>query len=432
MPVQFLHLADVHLGYQQYGSAERFNDFGRAFARAVDYALNVPVDFVIITGDLFHKAHIDPRTLLQAVHNLDRLRRADVPVVAVYGNHDQPRYQQGISWLEYLTERGHLVLLSPSFSSDQLELEPWDGFAGAFVDLGATRIVGIPYLGASQHAVIAELPKALSKLEKAPFTILMSHAGVEGEMPGLAGGLRHAELSPLRPFVDYIALGHLHKPFEREDWIYNPGALEVCGMDERRWRGGFYHVTIDDVAGEKARHSAKHIAGDRRPFHRLTFRVDEYTAPLALYDALRAAVQDAGLLTRSKQAPVVELSLEGVLAFDRSELDVDHIRVIVVDVLSPLVARVRNHTRATEFDISPEEGLNRAELERTVLHELTLRDARYRDHADAWAQTMVEIKSLALAGSTPEAIVDAVRHRMDEMAELVGNGQEDRGADHKA
>jgi exonuclease SbcD len=414
MPVQFLHLADVHLGYQQYGSAERFNDFGRAFARAVDYALKVPVDFVIITGDLFHKANIDPRTLLQAVHNLDRLRGAGVPVVAVYGNHDQARYRQGISWLEYLTERGHLILLSPTFSADRLELEPWDGYSGAFVDLGIARVMGIPYLGASLHAVIAELPKALSELEKAPFTILMSHAGVEGEMPGLAGGLRQEELSPLRPFVDY-----------------NPGALEVCGMDERRWRGGFYHVTIDG-AGKNARHSAEHIAGGRRPFHRLTFQVDEYDAPLPLYDAVRTHLQDAGLLTRGKLAPVIELSLEGVLAFDRAELDVDHVRAIVVEVLSPLLARVRNHTRSTEFDISPDEGLDRTVLERTVLHELTLRDARYREHADAWARTMAEIKTMALTGSTPEAIAATVRQRMGEIIDSEENVQEDGGADHSA
>jgi DNA repair exonuclease SbcCD nuclease subunit len=27
--MKFLHAADVHLGYQQYGSKERFNDFRR-------------------------------------------------------------------------------------------------------------------------------------------------------------------------------------------------------------------------------------------------------------------------------------------------------------------------------------------------------------------------------------------------------------------
>ena len=432
MSVQFLHLADVHLGYQQYGSSERFNDFGRAFERAVDYALQVPVDFVIITGDLFHRANVDPRTLLQAVHNLDRLRQAAVPVVAVYGNHDQARYRQGISWLEYMAERGHLSLLSPTFAADRLELEPWDGYAGAFVDLGSVRVVGIPYLGASLHAVIAELPQALAELKKIPFTILMAHAGVEGEMPGLAGGLRHDELAPLRPYVNYIALGHLHKPFQREDWIYNPGALEVCGMDERRWRGGFYHVTIDDDTGAETRHSAEHVPGERRPFHRLVFKVDEYTAPLALYDAVRAHVRDAGLLTRAKLAPVVELSLEGVLAFERSELDIDHLRAIVVETISPLLARVRNNTRPTEFEISPEEGLDRTQLERTVLRELTLRDARYRDHAEVWAQTMVELKTMALTGSAPEAIVATLRQRLGELGGPPAGGQEDGGADHKA
>lgn len=44
MQVGFLHLADVHLGYQQYGSTKRFNDSGRAFLAAVDYAVEQEVD----------------------------------------------------------------------------------------------------------------------------------------------------------------------------------------------------------------------------------------------------------------------------------------------------------------------------------------------------------------------------------------------------
>jgi DNA repair exonuclease SbcCD nuclease subunit len=36
--MKFLHAADVHLGYQQYGSKERFNDFSKAFLHIVSPA----------------------------------------------------------------------------------------------------------------------------------------------------------------------------------------------------------------------------------------------------------------------------------------------------------------------------------------------------------------------------------------------------------
>ncbi|MFC2055745.1 exonuclease SbcCD subunit D, partial [Chloroflexota bacterium] len=115
MSITFLHFSDVHLGYQQYGDRERFNDFGRAFLKAVDFAVAKQVDFVLVSGDLFHKSAIDPPTLLQAANGIDRLRNAGISVVAVAGNHDRAKYRDRYSWLDYLAERGYITLLSPSF-----------------------------------------------------------------------------------------------------------------------------------------------------------------------------------------------------------------------------------------------------------------------------------------------------------------------------
>ena len=42
--MQFMHVADVCLGYQQYGSKERFDDFSRVFLRIVDQAAEQQVD----------------------------------------------------------------------------------------------------------------------------------------------------------------------------------------------------------------------------------------------------------------------------------------------------------------------------------------------------------------------------------------------------
>ena len=50
--MRFMHIADIHLGYQQYGLTERFNDFGRMFLHLVDVALAEKVNFVLLAGDL--------------------------------------------------------------------------------------------------------------------------------------------------------------------------------------------------------------------------------------------------------------------------------------------------------------------------------------------------------------------------------------------
>ena len=106
---RFLHCADIHLGYTQYGKTERFNDFGRALFAVIDKATGrtVPfdphiegkVDFVILAGDLFHKRAIDALTLNQAVRALQRLRDAGIPCIAVEGNHERAYYDQTIGWM---------------------------------------------------------------------------------------------------------------------------------------------------------------------------------------------------------------------------------------------------------------------------------------------------------------------------------------------
>ena len=110
--------------------------------------------------------------------------------------------------------------------------------------------------------------------------------------------------------------------------------------------------------------------------------------------------------------PVVEVSLEGVLAFDRSVLDLDYIDKMINDILSPLLARPKNNTRPTEFAISAEEQLPRAELERQVVCDLIRRDSRYRQQAEFWADLLVELKSMSLGKSSPETIVATLRDRM--------------------
>jgi len=56
-------------------------------------------------------------------------------------------------------------------------------------------------------------------------------------------------------------------------------------------------------------------------------------------------------------------------------------------------------------------------LERQVLQELIRRDSRYRGQAEHWASLMSEIKTMALTGSPPEAIVTTMRQRIVEVAE---------------
>lgn len=414
MGPSFLHLSDLHLGYQQYGSRERFNDFGRAFHHAIDFALEQEVDFVIISGDLFHKSAVDPPTLLQAVFGLDKLKTAQIPVVSVAGNHDRARYLDHASWLDYLSERGYLSLLSPTFVDGAIHFGAWDGIKGGYINLGPVRIIGLPYLGASTEVVLRALPEALERLpsEDVEYTIMLGHFGLEGEMPVMAGGISQAVVDPLAGQINYLALGHLHKAFERADWIYNPGSLETTAMDQRLWPGGYYLVRIQ--TGDKPKHDAKHITNRRRTFLRWPFNVELYQTPEALTEALRSFLTDQKAAREVFDQPVIEISLEGVLGFDRGALDISRIQSIVASVFDALVVRVKNHTRPTTFDLPSGEHLSRQELEHQILLDLVHQDSRYRRQAEQWAALIQEVKSLALSDQEPAEIAARIHREIEQ------------------
>jgi DNA repair exonuclease SbcCD nuclease subunit len=98
-----IHTGDTHLGYQQYHSPTRRQDFLDAFERVVDDALADDVDAVVHAGDLFHDRRPALPDLLGTISVLRRLRAGDVPFLAVVGNHESTR---GGQWLDLFEQLG--------------------------------------------------------------------------------------------------------------------------------------------------------------------------------------------------------------------------------------------------------------------------------------------------------------------------------------
>ena len=411
---RFLHVADCHLGYRQYNNTERYNDFARALRSVIRIAIAEKVDFVILAGDLFEKRAIDALTLNQATVILELLKAANIPCIAVEGNHEKAYFHDHIGWMRFLAERDLLILLEP-FKQGELALTPFAKRNGAYIDIRpGLRVYGLPYSGSATVKAVEAYAAALVDLpqEEIDYTIFVAHAGVEGVVDD-QGGLSHRQWSVLKPYVDYLALGHIHKPYEFDGWIYNPGSPETCSMTEVAWpERGYYLVDVDTAhehTAEAPKHTATLHANPRRTFHRLSMKVDHYTEPDELYDHCRTflarKVRDLSSSVNKKERPVVELALTGVLPFDRRALDITYLEEQVQESFNPLHAQVRNLTRTSDFAIETEESLSRSELERQVLTSLLERDARFRDESANWTNLILSLKELALGGSAPEAIL---------------------------
>lgn len=421
--VKFLHIADIHLGIRRYRSEDRARDFFYAWRDCIErYALAEEVSFVLIAGDFFDARKVEPQAMNQAMYCLSRLREAKIPVIAIEGNHDCHESESKFSWLRSLSQWGYIKLLEPVYNDGVVNLIPWDDKKreGSYIDIDGVRIFGSIWYGST---VGKSLPALIDQLREhhSPrhFNVMMLHTDVEGQINRPIPALPVAEINKLRSYIDYLALGHTHKSFEIDGWVYNPGSLEACSVDEYANVRGAYLVEVVD-----GKHAA-HLVRDyhQRPVLRLSFDASGYSTPEELRETLFAQLRreitphnppEAG--AEAGEAPVIELTLRGRLGFKSSLLEINRLREEIKKEFNPLLVMMKNQTVPVEYAVAAglSEGASRAERERRVIEDLIARDSRFRDQAQALAALVIEAKRLALADEPPSRIVEMIERKIAE------------------
>lgn len=406
--MRFLHAADIHLGNKQYNLEERYDDFYFALEKVTQAALDQKVSVCVIAGDLFHKSAVDPYTLLLAEQCLKRMREAGIYVIAVAGNHDRQRYRDDRSWLHYLDWNGYLKLLEPQHAADgAIHL-----IAGqSYVDVNGVRFIGVPWYGAATNTVLQRTAEHMPLLDWSDihYTVLITHAGIEGEIPDVPGCLKMSDLAPLRQYVNYVATGHLHKPFVKDQWIYNPGAIENCDFNEELYRKDGKGAFVVDVADDGSVAIEKQIIPGR-PFHTMKFITDTFLTTADLTNALRhALISECQKWEPSETQPVVRVLLRGNLAFDRTLIDVETLRQNLQSDIDCLYLRLEMQANGFAADIDTADAPTFEALELQVFEEMARQNAHFSNTAESWGVFMQDVKELALREEPPEQIYERLR-----------------------
>lgn|GEM_PF-144982 len=434
---RFLHISDIHLGCRQYNAQEREQDFYLAFDSVVQrYALPLEedgmpqVDFVILGGDLFDTRHIEPITLSRAEKVLEDLKDAGIPVFAIEGNHDQKRRNERASWYNYLSDSKLMVYLRDYQEEGELVLAEWDGWSGSYFnyyndgsvsgedyeDVGVDqrppvrlRIVGSRWYGATAQNMLARFPDVLDKLPSPEFTIMIFHGGLTDYVNELSAGVEYEQFVILRDYVDYLALGHIHKRYDRQNWLFNPGSLEACKLQEFFEENGAYRITVNEEGIQEVEHCTDYR---RRPFVFVRMDCDMYQTPEELEEAIKDRVKREGMSSLQafyhqqsddleKVPPICYLDFRGTLGFPFSQIDMKAIEAWIRETLSAQLFRYRNDTLPLEYgqeDEYPERDgrLDRERLEKQIFHNLFLQDTRYRSWAPELAEYAAVLKKRLL------------------------------------
>ncbi|QQS45736.1 MAG: metallophosphoesterase [Acidobacteriota bacterium] len=418
---KFLHIADIHLGIRRYRSEERARDFFFAWRDCIEkYALAEGVSFVLIAGDFFDARKVEPQAMNHAMVCLSKLREAGIPVVVIEGNHDCHESGNSFSWLRSLSQWGFIKLLEPVYGESGVELIPWDEKSrkGSFIDIGGVRIFGSIWYGSTVARALPGLVEEVRRHhDESRFNIMMLHTDVEGQLNRPIPALPVAGIEELKAHIDYLALGHTHKNFEIDGWVYNPGSLEACSVDEFVNVRGAYLVEM-----QGGRHKAE-LKRDyhQRPVIRLGFDVSGRSTPEELHDALfnqlRRELTPHDPDRTDAPSPVVELLLRGHLGFKNALLEINRLRDEIRSEFRPLLALIRNQTVPVEYPVAAglSEHVSRAERERRVIEDLISRDARFGPQAGPLAGLVLEAKKLALAGEESSRLVEMIDQRLTDL-----------------
>ncbi|SDZ89574.1 DNA repair exonuclease SbcCD nuclease subunit [Haloplanus vescus] len=255
-----IHTGDTHVGYRQYHSPERRQDFLDAFESVVDDSIDHDVDAVVHAGDLFHDRRPDLPDLLGVLSALRRLDAADIPFLAIVGNHEATR---GSQWLDLFSDLG---------LATRLDSEP--------TLVGDTAFYGLDHVPQSRRDDLEydfESPPA-----DAEATALVGH--------GLFTPFAHADwdteamLDAASVDFDAVLLGDNHVPDRAEvdgTWVTYCGSTERASADERDPRG--YNIVEFDAATVDIRRRSL----DTRPFEFIDVELSEGEGVERVLDRVR-------------------------------------------------------------------------------------------------------------------------------------------------
>jgi exonuclease SbcD len=233
--MKLLHFADAHIDMANYGRHDpqtglplRVLDFLKSLDTIVDTAISEKVDMVIFAGDAYKDRSPAPTFQREWGRRIIRLSQAGIPTFLLVGNHDMsPAAGRAHAIQEFDTlQIPHVrVLQQPQFlSADDLGL--------------SVQMIAIPYIsrsgliaalevnGVDKAEVYSEIEKRLTDLlmewlenaDQSLPTIMTAHASVQGASYGsertvMLGADFVLPASLVKDNrLDYVALGHIHKP----------------------------------------------------------------------------------------------------------------------------------------------------------------------------------------------------------------------------
>ncbi|WNY25959.1 exonuclease SbcCD subunit D [Methanolapillus millepedarum] len=244
--IKIVHTADTHLGYRQYQSDIRKQDFFDSFAYVTKSAVELNADAVVHAGDLFDSRNPSLEDLVATIAILQPLKTAGIPFLGIVGNHEGKQNTQwldlfeGMGLAKRLSEKPHII------SKDDVS-----AFVYGMDNLSHPRLSAFDFsVFEAEKAGIGDAENSNTSATNEPihtYNLLVLHQLLSPVLP-MQPMCCDDFLDNIPIPFDAVLLGDNHK-YEcvkyKDCWATYPGSTERCSASEDENRS-FNLLTLDE------------------------------------------------------------------------------------------------------------------------------------------------------------------------------------------
>jgi exonuclease SbcD len=239
--LKIVHFSDTHLGFSDLDilNEENINqreaDFYEAFTQVVAQIKVIQPDFIIHTGDLFHRASPSNRAITFALEQFKIIDELDIPFILIAGNHSTPRTNLSSPILKIFDNFKNIHAV---YEQEYKKIE----FENVIFHT-------LPHMNDETKA-LSQIELCENNIHKAKKNIMMMHCSVGASylMQEFGEWVYPSSKEYIFKMMDYVALGHWHGfgRIGKHENVYYSGSTERTSLNDKRNSKGFIEISLYD------------------------------------------------------------------------------------------------------------------------------------------------------------------------------------------
>ncbi|MBE0515390.1 DNA repair exonuclease [Sulfurimonas sp.] len=321
--MKILHFSDTHVGFNDLDilNDENINqreaDFYDAFSQVVEQIKEIKPDYIIHTGDLFHRSSPSNRAITFALEQFKIIDSLNIPFILIAGNHSTPRTNLSSPILK-IFENFKNIHVAYNQEYKKIEFE---------------HIIfhALPHMNDETKA-LSQIELCESQIDKSKKNIMMMHCSVGATylMNEFGEWVYPSEKEYIFKMMDYVALGHWHGfgRVGKHGNVYYSGSTERTSLNDKRNSKGFAEISLYDEL------QVEYKEIKIRPIILKEIDCEDYENSVSSID--KSDVKDA----------IVEVRLINLTVLQSIDIQNSEIKKLFWDAMSISVKREFKHVRS--------------------------------------------------------------------------------------